>query len=49
MIEHGLLLLTLLTSVVDQQYLDIKISLSIWILLAGLRNIIREPQNIKND
>ena len=42
--------LTLLTSqLVDQQYLDIRISLSIWILLAGLRNIIREPQNIKNN
>ncbi len=38
--------LTLLTSqLVDQQYLDIRISLSIWILLAGLRNIIREQQN----
>ena len=42
--------LTLLTSqLVDQQYLDIRISLSIWILLAGLRNIIREQQNIKNN
>ena len=40
--------LTLLTSqLFDQQYLDIRISLSIWILLAGLRNIIREQHIIK--
>ena len=39
--------LTLLTSqLVDQQYLDIRISLSIWILLAGLRNMIREEHCI---
>ena len=39
--------LTLLTSqLVDQQYFDMRISLSIWILLAGLRNIIREQQNL---
>ena len=31
-------------STVDQQYLDIRISLSLWILLSGLKNIIEDKK-----
>ena len=34
----------LLSQLVDQQYLDIRISLSLWILLSGLKNIIEDKK-----
>ena len=38
----------LISQMIDIQYFDIRISLTFWILLAGMRSIIRE-NNIKTN